>query len=117
MKESGTSILPGLLLIIIVACTGVGAHYFLGIGILASALIGLVSFFLLIKIGDIISEVSRDKQYDLEIEHIFTKSCKKCGELLIDCGQVHGLAPPFKVHCNNCGHDAFVDKHYEDIQD
>ena len=113
MKESGTSILPGLILIVFVACAGVGAHYFLGTNLLFSALIGLGSFFVIIKIGDIISEASRDKQHDSDIEFIFTKSCRKCGRKLIDCGQVQGLKPPFKVHCNNCGHDAFVDEHYD----
>ena len=114
MKEGGSSLLPAFLLILIVACTGVAAYYFLGTGVLVSALIGFVCFFVLLKIGDIISELSRDKKYDSDIQFIFTQSCKKCGERLKDRGQVYGQEPPFKVHCNACEHDAFVNEHYED---
>ena len=113
MKETGFTILVGLILLIWVVCVALGANHFFGTSITVSIIIALASFFVFLIIGDLISELLRDKQYDADIKYIFTRSCKKCDNPLIESGQVHGTKPPFKIHCNKCEHDAIVDEHYE----
>ena len=112
MDNNGSSILMLLILIAWVTCVSLGVSHFFETNILISLTIGIISFFIFIKCGDIISELHSGKNYDSEIKYIFTKSCKKCDSPLIQNGHIQTMDPNFKVHCNSCGHEAIVDKNY-----